>query len=153
VIAALLPEDFDNLSATPEPGVGRFTAPLPELLTDRLDPAAVLWLVAYAEPNNAALGLVAGLLPLPPAERDAWTRLEALAVSVRADGPRLVLTASLRGRDAATSEALAQALTKSLATADVAVKQTADGDWRRLTAAADAAKLAGWVDQLRGRQH
>src|SRR5262249_36589501 len=89
---ALLPEDFDKRPGEPRPEVGRFAAPLPELLDRRVDPSALLWLAAFAEPNNAALALVTSLIPLPPAEREAWTRLEALAVSVRADGARLVLS-------------------------------------------------------------
>jgi hypothetical protein len=150
LIAAQLPEDFNMVPAVPQPDIHRFTAPLPELLTRRLDPAAQVWLAAFNEPNNAALDFVTGLLPLPPAERDAWSRLAALAVSVRADGPKLVLTVALRGREAASSDALADAVAKSLGAAGVAAERAADGDWRRLTAAADAAALAKWLGSLRG---
>jgi len=150
-VIALLPEDFDKLPGGPQPEVGRFAAPLPELLERRVDPSAVLWLAAFAEPNNAALALVTSLIPLPPAEREAWTRLEALAVSIRADGAKLVLSAALRGRDTATTDALADAVARSLTAAGVTAERSADGDWRRLTATADAAKLAAWVRSLRGQ--
>jgi hypothetical protein len=152
LIVTLLPRDFDKLPAAVRPGVSRFADPLPDLLVRRVDPAALVWLAAYAEANNDALGFVTGLLPLPPAERDAWARIEALAVSVRADGPKLVLTAALRGRDVATSDALAAAIVKSLATAGLTAERTADGHWRTLTATADAAALANWLTGLRGRQ-
>jgi hypothetical protein len=51
----------------------------------------------------------------------------------------------------ATTEALADAVVKSLAAAGVTAQRSADGDWRRLAATADAAALAKWLGSLRGR--
>jgi hypothetical protein len=149
LIATLLPEDVDKVPTQPQTTVDRLTSPLPALLRKRIDPDALVWLVGYAEPHNAALGLLSGLLPLPPTERDAWGRIESLAISVRANGTKLVLTAALRGQDSATSEALAGAVTRSLTTAGIAVEQTTDTDRRNLTATADAAVLAKWIGVLR----
>ena len=47
-----LPEDFDRIAAKPR------AAPLPDLM-QRLDPEALVWLVASVEADNAAVGLAA----------------------------------------------------------------------------------------------
>jgi hypothetical protein len=151
LIAALLPDDFDKLPPAPRPDAGRFAAPLPELLTRRLDPSALIWLAAATGADNPTLAVLAGLLTLPPADRDAWGQLDSLALSVRADGGKFALMIWLRGHDAAVTGALADAVAKSLTAAGVAVERAADGDGVRLTATANGAKLTGWVEQLRGK--
>src|SRR5207302_615933 len=91
LVAALLPEDFDHIPAKP-----RATGPLPELM-NRLDPAALAWLVASVDANNGTLAFLAGRLPA--GDRDAWSKLEALAVSVRDEGGKLSLIAHLRSEE------------------------------------------------------
>jgi hypothetical protein len=137
LVATLMPEDFDHVPAKP-----RSATPLSDLMR-RLDPAALAWLAASVDASDAALALAASLLP--PADRDAWTKLEALAVSVRADGSKLTLTAHLRGRDVDAGWAIAKALADSLKTpaAEVMVNRPQPGDWYRLTAIGDVDKLAG----------
>ncbi len=142
LVAALLPEDFDKVPTQPQP-----TAPLADLM-DRLDPAALAWLVASVEPNSPALQFVTPFLP--PADRDAWTKLEGLAVSLRVDGPKLTLTVQLRGNDAAADNAMAKAVAESLTKTGATVERRAGSrerpeDWQQITATAEAAKLAGVV--------
>jgi hypothetical protein len=130
LIAAQLPEDFDRVPAGPHSAI-----PHSELL-DRLDPAALAWLVAKVDANNTALALVTPYLP--PADRDAWTKLDALSVSLRADGSKLTLTMHLHGQDAA-GEAIAKVVAESFAKAGLAPERTAAADWHsaiRPTAAA-----------------
>jgi hypothetical protein len=142
LIAALLPEDFDHVPATP-----RMAVPLSDLM-ERLDPNALAWLVAAPDANDAALAFV---LPfLPPADHDAWTKLRLLAVSLRADGPQLTLTAHFRGGDAASGDAIAKAIAASLKGQGVEPTQSVSGEWRitGVTAQSDAIlKLlnARWV--------
>jgi hypothetical protein len=143
LVAAQLPEDFDHVPATPHSAI-----PHSELL-DRLDPAALAWLVAKVDANNSALALVT--MYLPPADRDAWTKLDALAVSLRADGSKLTLTVHLHGQDPAAGEAIAKAVAESFAKAGLAPERTAAADWHSLVVAADADKLAAWWSGLRGR--
>jgi hypothetical protein len=137
LVAALLPEDFDHVPAKP-----RDSVPLSELMS-RLDPQATAWLVASVDPNDAALVLAAPFLPA--ADRDAWTKLAALAVSLRADGNKITLNVHLRGRDAggAIAGALAESLKKAAAEVTVTVPEA--GDWYGVTATGDADKLAGWM--------
>ena len=51
---------------------------------DRLDARAFAWLAATGDANTAAL--LAGTRVLPQGDRESWTNLEALAVSLRANG-------------------------------------------------------------------
>jgi hypothetical protein len=150
LVAALLPDAFDKIPATPQPDLSRFPAPLPELLRQHVEPEALVWLVAETEPNNPTLAFLTGLLSLPPAERNAWDKLESLAIGVRAEGSKLALSLWLRGRDEPATAALADALERSLGAAGVVAERAKAGDGMRLTATADAAKLAGWVGQMRG---
>lgn len=148
LVATLLPEDMDKVPATP-----RVNAPLADLLA-RLDPAALAWLVASVDDNSAVLGLVTGFIPLPPVDREAWAKLQAVAVSVRADDTRLTLTLHVRGRDAAAGDAIATAVADSLTKAGVSVQRRAGSrerpeDWQQLTATADAEKITAWVSGLR----
>jgi hypothetical protein len=149
LVATQLLDDIDKVPAQPRTATARLPGLMPTLLKQRIDPAAIIWLAAHAEPKNAALGLMSGLLPLPPAERDVWGRVESLAVSIRADDTKLVFTAALCGQDSATSEALAGAVTKSLTANGVSVETAADGNWHTLTASADGHVLAKWLDALR----
>jgi hypothetical protein len=143
LVAAQLPEDFDRVPAGPHSAI-----PHSELL-DRLDPAALAWLVAKVDANNSALALV---IPyLPPADRDAWTKLDALAVSLRADGSQLTLTMHLHGQDAAAGNAIAKAVAESFTEAGLAPERSAAADWQSLIVAAEADKLAAWWSGLRGR--
>jgi hypothetical protein len=136
LIAALLPEDLDRVTAKPQ------AAPLPELM-ERLDPAAMAWLVAKLDATNPAFGFA---MPyLPPAEHDARTKLEALAVSIRPDGSKLTLTVQLRGKDAASGEVLAKAAADSLTKIGVTAERKLDGNWQNVTATAEAENLAGWL--------
>ena len=155
LIAAQLPEDFDHVPAQPQPGVDRFHAPLPDLLTDRLDPAAIAWLVLAADDKTATIGLAASMLPLPPTDRDALSKLQAFAMSLRADGPKVTLTLHVRGRDAAAGDAIAKAVADSLTRAGVdTLRRTGSdepADWQQVTATTDAKKLAAWLGTLRGK--
>jgi hypothetical protein len=142
LVAALLPEDFDKVPAMPQ------AAPLPQLM-ERLDPTALAWLVATVDSNNPAFGI---LVPfLPPAAGDAWTKLAALAVSLRSDGQTLAMTLHLRGRDAAAGDALAKAVVESLTKAGLTAERTVTGEWQKLTARADAEKLWSWLASQRGK--
>jgi hypothetical protein len=148
LVATLLPDDMDRVSAKPRPA-----GPLPDLLA-RLDPAALAWLAASVDENNAVLGLVAGFIPLPPADREAWAKLQEIAVSVQADDTRLTLTLHVRGRDVAAGEAIAAAVAESLTKAGVTVERRAQSrerpeDWHQVTATADAEKIAAWLASLR----
>ena len=105
LVAALLPEDFDRLPAKPQ------AAPLPDLMA-RLDPAAFAWLVANVDANNPAIGMAMPFLP--PADHDAWAKLQAVAASIRADGTKVTLTAQFRCLDESASKELATAITESL---------------------------------------
>ena len=105
LVAALLPDDFDRLPAKPQ------TAQLPDLMA-RLDPAALAWLVATVDANSPALAFATPFLP--PADHDAWAKLQAVAASIRADGPDLALTVQVRGMNAKAGEDIATALAKSL---------------------------------------
>jgi hypothetical protein len=137
LIAAQLPEDFDKISAKPRP-----TGPLPELM-ERLDPAALVWLVASVDADNPAVGFAAGFLP--PATRDALAKLAAVAVSIRIDGPKMTLTVHVRGQDADSGWLIAKALADILKqpAAEVTVHRQS-GDWCRVTATGNADKLADW---------
>jgi hypothetical protein len=145
LVAALLPEDFDHVTAQP-----RTTIPLSELITDRLDPAALAWLVANVDANSPAFALA---MPyLPPADRDVWTKLVALTVSVRADGDKLALTVQLRGRNAAAGEAITKVLADSLTKwGAIAMRRPESreqtGQWQQLTATADADQLTNWLQR------
>jgi hypothetical protein len=136
LVAALLPEDFDHIVAKPQ------AAPILDLM-ERLDPAALAWLVASPGANDAALAFVTPLLP--SADRDAWLKLESVAISIQADGPRLTLKAQIRGRDPAAGEAIAKAVAESLTKAGVTAERKSDSGWQKLTATADAEKLASWL--------
>jgi hypothetical protein len=144
LVATVLPEDMERVPSESRADVGRFTAPLPELLKEKLDPTALAWLVAAVDGRSPAFGLVASQLPLPQAGRDAVGKLDAFAASARADGQQVSLALHLRGRDGA-GEAAAAAITESLTKAGVPVTQRADGDWRQVTATAEAEKLAAWI--------
>jgi hypothetical protein len=133
MIAALLPEDFDHIPAMP-----RTAVPLTELM-DRLDPNALAWLVAAPDANDAALALVTPFLP--PADRDAWTKLRSLAVSLRVDGPRLTLSAHVRGQDQAAGEAIAKAIAAALKGQSVEPTQSVSGEWRITEVAAQSDAL------------
>jgi hypothetical protein len=136
LVAALLADDFDRVPAKPQ------AAPLPDLMA-RLDPAALAWLVATVDANNPAFGLA---MPyLPPAGGDAWTKLDALAVSLRADGPKLTLMVHLRGKDAAAGDAIAKAVAESLTKVGVTAERNSEGDWQKLTATAESDKLTSWL--------
>lgn len=137
LVGALLPEDFDRVNAKPQAA-----CPLPELV-NRLDPSALAWLVATVDANNPAFGFAMPFLP--PAAGDAWTKLDALAVSLRADGPKLTLTVHLRGKDVAAGEAIAKAVAESLTKAGVSAERQSDTNWQKLTATADAEKLTSWL--------
>jgi hypothetical protein len=137
LIAALLPEDFDKVPAKPQAA-----APLPELM-ERLDPATQAWLAATVDANNPAFGFATPFLP--QADRDAWTKLDALVVCLRADGPKLTLTVQVRGKNVSAGEAIAMAVAASLTTAGLTAERKSDGDWQKLTTTADADKLTGWL--------
>jgi hypothetical protein len=152
LVAALLPEDFDRVPAKPQAGLARFAAPLPDLITQRVDPAALAWLVAAVDDKTPVLGLAASMLPLPPAERDAVSKLETLAVSVRANGAKLDLTAHIHSRDAIASATIAAAVTESLTKAGVqAASRVRPENWQEITVTADADQLTAWIAGLRGR--
>jgi hypothetical protein len=142
LIAALLPEDFDKLPARPQGGIGRLAVPLSEVLAERLDPAAVAWLMVNVDANSPATAIATPFLP--PVQRDTWAKLETLAVSIRADGSKLIVTVQLRAKDAAAGAAIAKALAESLQqpAAEIRVERTAFGDWNRMTATVEAEKLA-----------
>ena len=112
---------------------------------ERLDPAALAWLVASVDADNPAAGIIAGFLP--PAARDTWTKLSALAVSVRADGTKLTLTMHIRGKDAAAGEAAGNAVMESLKKAALAPERTAKADWQTVNVTTDAEKIAGWMQK------
>jgi hypothetical protein len=148
LVAALLPEDFDKVPVSP-----RAEVPLSDLMA-RLDPAALAWLVATVDANNGTMGAVlAGYLPA--AERNSWAKLEKVAVSLKADGTHLTLTADIRCRDAAAADALAGTVAESLAKAGVklgrADPREQSDPWRRVTSTADAERLAAWLTGLRQR--
>jgi hypothetical protein len=138
LVAAQLAEDFDPVPSKPRP------APLPELI-QRLDPAALAWLVASVDADNAAVGFAANFLP--PAAREVVSNLSAIAVSISADGTKLTLTAHVRGRTADGGRAIAKSLADSLAkpASEVTVNPSESGDWYRIMASGDAEKLAGWL--------
>jgi hypothetical protein len=97
LVVSQLPEDFDYVPAKPQAGINRFAAPLPDLLQNRLDPAAIAWLALSVE-DKTTFGLAVTVLPLLPADREALMKLKALAASLRIDGPNLELTAQSRQR-------------------------------------------------------
>ncbi len=152
LVAAVLEEDIDKLPRTPKPGADRFAPPLPDLLTQHVPTDALLWLVAHAAPDNATLPVLLEFLGLPQAEHDTWSRLDSLALGVRAEGNQVTLTAWLRGRDSSATNALADAIERSLKSAEVAVERAKSGEGLRLTATADAAALAKWLGQLHGKK-
>ncbi|HEY1378907.1 MAG TPA: hypothetical protein VGF55_19050 [Gemmataceae bacterium] len=137
LVAALLPEDFDRIPATP-----RATAPLPDLLR-RVDPAAVAWVVASGEPINLALRL-AGVPP--PAAGAAGKEPDALVMSLRADGAKVTLAGQVRCPVGTDEEGLARVM-ESMRKAGLTVERSATGDWQTLTVTADADKLAAWLQR------
>jgi hypothetical protein len=133
LIAAQLPEDFDRVPTKPHAAV-----PLPDLM-ERLDPSALAWLVASPDANDAAVTLVTPFVP--PAERDAWMKLQAIALSLRAEGSRLTLTAHILGRNATAGEAIAKSVVESLTKVGVRVERSSSADWQNVLATADSNQL------------
>src|SRR5207302_4949720 len=120
----------------------RFPAPLRESLRDRLAPEALAWAVVHLEADDATQNLLLDFLPLPAEERDAWGKLQDLAVGVRADGATAVVEVQLRGRDAAATDQLGDTIERSLGATGVVLSERAkSGDWLRLAAKLDAEAL------------
>jgi hypothetical protein len=138
LVAAVLPEDFDRIPATPQA-----SSPLRDLL-GRVDPAALAWIVASGEAINAALRY-AGVPP--PA--DPGNEPDALVMSLRADGMILTLQGQFHCRNATDEQGLAR-LMESMRNAGLTVERTASGEWQTLTVTADAEKLAKWLARRRG---
>ena len=151
VVGGLVKEHFDKLPPQRNPSYGRFPAPLPELLRDRLNPAALIWAVLHIEPDDATAAALIGLLPLPADERAACADLRDLTVSLRADGPRVTLAVQARGRDSAAADRFGDVVEKSLGAAGVLIERKKDGDWLRLAADLDAEALGKWSGRLQGR--
>jgi hypothetical protein len=152
VVGGLVKEHFDKLPPQRNPSPGRFQIPLPELLRNRLDPAALVWAVLHIEPDDATAGALIGLLPLPADERAACADLRDLTVSLRADGPRVALAVQARGRDAAAADRFDDVVEKSLGAAGVVLSERKkDGDWLRLAADLDGEALGKWSGRWQGR--
>jgi hypothetical protein len=136
MVVALLPEDFDHVPETP-----RSAVPLSDFM-ERLDPAALAWLVASSDTNDAAIASLTPLLPIT--DREPWIKLQSLVVSLGVDGPRLTLTAQIRGRDPEVGEAIAKAVAESLRKGGVAASVAVAAEWNTVTCSAEAQQVADW---------
>src|SRR5439155_8427705 len=150
IVCRLVREHFDKLPDPPNPFARRFPSPLPALLQDRLNASALAWAAVHVEPDDPTQNLLVGFLPIPAEEQAALVGLQDLAMSLWVDGPDILLAAHVRGRDAAATDRLGDAVERSLGRAGVVLNERAgEGGWLRLTAKEDAKALAKWLN--RGR--
>jgi hypothetical protein len=82
--------------------------------------------------------------------------LEAVAVSVAANGNTLSLTAHIRSKDTAAAEALTKAMAESMTKAGLSVERRAVSpdrpeDWRQFAATGHSQRFADWLAGLRRR--
>jgi hypothetical protein len=148
LVAAQLPGDFDVIPEQPRSGNERF-AHLHKLLTQRRDDKAAIWLVGQLDPESTVIAELLKLLPAGADSLKPWQELGGAALNVRTDGNELRLSLDVRGRDVASTAAIADWIERSLGSAGVVAERKADGDWQQMIARLNADAISKWLPSAR----
>lgn len=147
LVGAILPDEFDQASSAP----GALQESIAGIPADRFDAKALAWLAISTEDKNPTMELLTRFLPLPPEEQKTWQQLESLAMSVREDGDKLVMTIQIRGRDVVSSDSIAHSLANSMTKAGIEPKRSSDDGWQKLVATMTTDQIAKWVSMLKAK--
>lgn len=147
LVAAILPDEFDKARSDPSTS----QASIAGIPADRFDAQALAWLAISVEDKNPTIELLTRFLPLPPAEQKTWQQLESLALSVREDGDKLLMTIQIRGKDARSADSMAHSLANSLAKAGIVPERSSDDGWQKLVATMSTDQIAKWVSMLKAK--
>lgn len=147
LVGAILPDEFDKAPSAP----GALQESIAGIPAERFDAQSLAWLAISTEDKNPTMELLTRFLPLPPAERNIWQQLESLAMSVREDGGKLVMTIQIRGRDVPSSDSIAHSLANSMTTAGIVPERSSDNGWQKLVATMTTDQIAKWVSMLKAK--
>jgi len=153
IVGGLVRENFDQLPVERNPFIGRFPAPLPALLRDRIDANALAWAAVHVEPDDPTQNLLVGFVPIAAEQQTALSGLRDAAASLWAEGSDVRLVAHVRGRDAAANDRLGDAVERSLGSIGVVINErSSDRGWLRLTAKKDAKALGQSLNRAKSEQ-
>jgi hypothetical protein len=145
LIAALLPEQFDTLPATPEAGIGRLSPALQEIIRTRLPGGTTVWGAAHSDDwNQTAVRLLlptvaAGLVP------DDWSSLRSIAFALRLEND-VIANLWVRSASPEASAKLAERFRARAEGTSFAVRQVPQADdWLWLQAEAKPDPLAEFL--------
>jgi hypothetical protein len=145
LIAALLPEQFDILPATPEAGIGRLPPALQEIIRTRLPGGTTVWGAAHADDWNRTVLPLAQPGELAPLVPDDWSTLRSIAFALRME-TEVIANLWVRSATPEASAKLAERFRARTADAPFPVQQAPQADgWFWLQAEAKPDQLADFL--------